>query len=151
MLTEEGALATRRSKPSICLSLHDQRFELLAMLECSTLALPMKENHLTCFWVILSITPGQKVATLPSVTTTPVGLKHTIGARQHLHETRIHQSGRRRNRGTNPTSGRAAAPGAAGIRPHTPRPETEAPARPSPHITNRTTPGETSLSSVTLF
>lgn len=121
---------------------------LCSQLEGSTSVLPLRENYLTFFFsFILPISPGQKEDTLPSATTAPVEVRRTTGARQHLlDDTRTHQAGRKRRHGANPTSDSAAAPGAAGGRPHTLRLETEAPARPSPHTTDRTTPGETPFS-----
>lgn len=97
-----------------------------------------------CF--ILPISPGQRVATHPSVTTAPVGVRHTTGARRHPPgTTRTRQAGRKRSLGAKPTSDSAAAPGAAGVRPHAPPPETGAPARPSPPTPDRTIPGESSF------
>lgn len=96
-----------------------------------------------CF--ILPISPGQRVATHPSVTIAPVGVRRTTGARLRLRgTTRTRQAGRKRSLGAKPTSDSAAAPGAAGVRPHAPPPETEAPARPSPPTPDRTIPGESS-------
>lgn len=96
---------------------------------------------------MLLIAPGQKAATRPSVTTAPVGVRHTTGAHRRLRDaTHTRRAGRKRSPGAKPTSDSAAAPGAAGVRRHAPPPETEAPARPSPHTPDRTTPGESSLS-----
>lgn len=80
------------------------------------------------------------MATLPRGTTDPVGVRHATGARLHL------QGGNRTRQatksGARQTSDSAAAPGAAGVHPRPLPPETEAPARPSPHTTDRT-PRET--------
>lgn len=95
--------------------------------------------------------PGQKVATLPSAITAPVGVRHTTGASLHPRDaTRTRRAGRKRRR-AKPTSASAAAPGAAGARPRARPPETEAPARPSPPTTDRTTPGETPILCLAFF
>lgn len=92
------------------------------------------------------VSSGQKAAALPSVTTAPVGLSRTTGARRHLQDaTRTRRAGRTRSPGTKRTSGSAAAPGAAAARRRAPPPGTGAPARSSPPTADRTTPGETSL------
>lgn len=129
-LTEPERFATRGSRfITTCLTYFTSR----------SFAIHMTPHFLSGAWL------GQKVATLPSATTAQVGGKHITGAHPHLQgDTRTHRAGKRTSRGTKPTSGSAAAPGAAAIHPHTPCPETEAPARPSPRTTNRTTPGETS-------
>lgn len=97
-----------------------------------------------CF--ILPISPGQRVATHPSATIAPVGVRRTTGARLRLRgTTRTRQAGRKRSLGAKPTSASAAAPGAVGAHPHALPPETEAPARPSPPTPDRTIPGESSF------
>lgn len=97
----------------------------------------------------MPINAGQKVGILPSATAGLVGGRHTTGAHQHLQDaTHTHQAGRKRRVGANRTSDSAAAPGAAGV--HRQPPETEAPARPSPHTTDRTTPGKTTTTTTTL-
>ena len=95
--------------------------------------------------------PGQKVATLPSATDAPAGVRHTTGASLHPRDaTRTRRAGRKRRR-AKPTSASAAAPGAAGARPRARPPETEAPAGPSPPTTDRTTPGETPILHLPFF
>lgn len=79
------------------------------------------------------------MAILPNVTTALVGGRRTTGAHQHLQDaTHTHRARRKRRLGANRTSDSAAAPGAAGVHPLPP--ETEAPARQSPHTIDRTTP-----------
>lgn len=96
------------------------------------------------YWKNVLSSPDQKADTPLSATTALIGVRRITRAHLGLRGvTHTHQVGRTRSLGAKPTSGSAAAPGAAAARPHALPPETRAPAKSSPHTADRTSQGET--------